>query len=159
MVTPHPQPASTSGPFTANPRRRMLALVLSGALLVTWALFTIGQGLYLSANGVSTPAEVVRARHVGRSDLVRVRLASGHETELWAWKGTPGVGERMTVVYLEERDWARDAEAFAPMRRIWAGLGMGIWLLVVALVERSWRARQARGRTDPPADGGSPVGV
>jgi hypothetical protein len=135
----------------------MLALTVGGALLICWALFTIGQGLYLGANGVSTPAEVVDARQAGRSKSVTVRLASGHETKLWAWDGTPRTGEKMTVVYLEERDWARDAESFAPMTRIWVGLGMGIWLIVVGLVERSWRARQAR--NGPPDDPGGRVTV
>ncbi|WP_148710006.1 hypothetical protein [Micromonospora sp. M71_S20] len=121
----------------------------AGVLLLLFALFTVGQGLYLNANGVTTQAEVVDGRHGGRSDFVRVRVSSGDETNLWAWKGSPEVGETMTVVHLQESNWAKDARVFAPEGSIWPDLWLGVLFLGGAL----WQHRRTRRPSASPAGG------
>ncbi|MEV4662439.1 hypothetical protein AB0J85_10835 [Micromonospora echinofusca] len=131
-------------PIMAPPARpgrwRVRLAMVAGALLLSYALFTIGQVRYLDANGVTTQAEVVDRQLGGRSDFVRVRVSSGEEMNLWAWEGSPQVGETMTVVHLRESDWAKDARAFAPEGSVWPDLWLGALFLGGAL----WQHRRTR---------------
>ncbi|MER5700334.1 hypothetical protein ABT023_00010 [Micromonospora sp. NPDC002296] len=121
----------------ARPGRwRVWLTALFGALLLFFALLTVGQALYLNENGVITQAEIVDTRLGGRADFVRVRVSSGQETNLWAWAESPKVGATVSVVYLAESNWAKDARVFAPGWRIWPNLGMSLLFLVGALLER-----------------------
>ncbi|MFI7573762.1 hypothetical protein [Micromonospora sp. NPDC049497] len=119
----------------------MWLFALAGALLVGLGLFTLGKATYIDAHGVTGRAEVV-ASTGGRTAFVRVRLASGRETNLWAWTGTPAPGTTIEVVHVEERNWTRDARVFAPAWKLWLDFGLGLGFLAGAQVERVRRARR-----------------
>ncbi|MGR6318812.1 hypothetical protein Q2K19_31940 [Micromonospora soli] len=110
------------------------------AVMVLWGMFTVGQALWLNANGSTRQAQVVDVQHHIRSSTVRVQLAdTGDEVNLWAWSGEPKVGTTMTVVYNESHNWAKDARAFAPTGRLWSGFGIGLWALCFVWVPVAWR--------------------
>jgi hypothetical protein len=121
---------------------RILVASLVGTLLVLFGLVTVGQGVYFNTNGITAQAVVVDARYGGRADFVRVRLASGRETNLWAWTGSPAVGTTISVVYLEDQNRAKDARVFVPARHLWLGFGAGAWFLGAALIGGIRRARR-----------------
>ncbi|MFI6226451.1 hypothetical protein ACIBCR_03915 [Micromonospora echinospora] len=116
------------------------------ALLLALGLFTVGKGLHLNANAVTTEAEVVDVDLGGRSDFVRVRFSSGQETNLWAWTGSPQVGTTMLVDYVEDPHWARDARVLAPKADLWLRFGMGLWFAGGTLWERRRYAREELAR-------------
>jgi hypothetical protein len=118
----------------------------TSALLLAAGLFTAGKGLYLNANGVTAQAEVVDVDLGGRSDFVRVRFSPGQETNLWAWTGSPQVGTTVPVVYLEERNWAKDARVFAPEWFLWWSFGGALLFAFSVPWERRRYAREELAR-------------
>ncbi|MEV0325436.1 hypothetical protein AB0H63_03165 [Micromonospora echinospora] len=131
----------------AKPRPwRVWGAAAASALLLAAGLFTVGKGLYLNANGVTTQAKVVDVNRGGRLNFVRVRLSSGQETNLWAWTGSPQVGTTMPVVYLEERNWAKDARVFAPKWDLWWLFGFGLLSAFSVPLERRRFAREELAR-------------
>ncbi|SCL34869.1 hypothetical protein GA0074692_3945 [Micromonospora pallida] len=125
----------------------MWGAAAASALLLAAGLFTVGKGLYLNANGVTTQAEVVDVDLGSRSDFVRVRFSSGQKTNLWAWTGSPQVGTTVSVDYVEDLNWARDARVFAPKWQLWLTFGLGLWWAAVAIpMERRRYAREELAR-------------
>ncbi|MDG4801080.1 hypothetical protein [Micromonospora sp. WMMD980] len=142
MAAPHRRYEPIMSPLPDPARWRMWMSALVGALLLLFALLTVGQALYLKTNGVTAQATVIDAGG-GRAAFVRVRLSSGREADLWAWAGSPRIGQTMSVVYLKDRNWAKDAGVFAPTWRLWLGFGMAPWFLGKALFDRT-RSRAGR---------------
>ncbi|GLY21805.1 hypothetical protein Misp04_15370 [Micromonospora sp. NBRC 101691] len=118
---------------------------LRQGLMLAVGLFTVGKGLHLSVNGVTTQAEVVDVQR-GRLDVVRVRLSSGRETNLWVWTGSPQVGATIQVDYVEHGNWARDARVFAPTWQLWMAFVSSLWFAGGTLAERRRYAREELAR-------------
>jgi hypothetical protein len=143
MAAQHPE----FEPIMARPATPATPIVLPaavfGAVLILSAIVAIGQGLYLNSHGTVTQAEVVAAQTRHRGAFLRVRIPGppDHEVNLWAWQGSPTVGQTMTVVYDAKHDWAKDARTFVPWWRL--GIGVpGLVLLCGPLLVDRWMARR-----------------
>jgi len=142
MAAPRPE----FEPIMARPATPVTPYVLAGAvigaILILSAIVAIGEGFYLNAHGTVTQAEVVAAQR-GKSAFVRVRIPGSpdHEVRLWAWQGSPKVGDTMTVVYDAKDDWAKDARTFVPWWRMGIGAA-GLVLLCGPFLVDKWMARR-----------------
>jgi hypothetical protein len=122
----------------------MIGASIVGACALLLGLFTVAKAVYLDGHGTTIRAEVVDAHYGGRAEVVRVRLADppGRVVELWAWRGSPAVGDTLIVVYDSSTGWAKEAGSFAPAWLLWSTSAATVWFLGVAWLMHLWGARR-----------------
>jgi hypothetical protein len=135
-------------PIMATPvtrvSRHFVGASLVGVCALLLGLFTVAKAVYLDGHGMTVRAEVVEASLGGRAEVVRVRLADppGRVVKLWAWRGSPAVGQTLTVVYDGGTGWAKEAGSFAPAWLLWSTSLGAVWFLGVAWFMRPRGARR-----------------
>ncbi|NYF55350.1 hypothetical protein [Micromonospora purpureochromogenes] len=141
---------SPNEPIMPKPTSRLAALVpglVIGAAVLLFGLVSYGRAICLEVYGTPSGAEVVAERHI-RPSSVTVRLAdTGREVKLRAWRGSPQVGDTLTVTR-----WGglvKDTRAFAPGHTpVITGTGVlmtGVQLIAVHRIRRRARDRELYG--------------